>query len=156
MAKLSIQFKSDFSMPAIIAAWYVLSVTPGIMVWVLGMPVSYWDLFPAPMTRSVIYPGPAYASVVASLVFGVIATFYLSKIIIISGLNFFCRALALASSIACIVFLGTMNPFDQAGYASKIATQVLAIGDWVFIAALGTVTGFLFSLSLTIGISRKR
>lgn len=156
MARASIQYKSDFSISALLVTWFVLSVMPGIMVWVLGIHVPHWDLFPAPMSRSVYFPGPAYASLVTSLVVGVLATFHLSKSMIISGLNPFWRVSSIGMAIACIAFMATMNPFVSSNYAGQIASQVLVIGDWLVIAGIGTVVSFAFSLLLTIGISRQR
>lgn len=156
MSRFSIQFNNDFSFGAVLAGWLMLSLMPGIMVWVLGIHVPHWEYFPAPMARSTYHPGSAYASLVSSMVVGVLASLYLPRITSIYGVNPFWRCLALSGAIACLAFLAVFNPFVTSNYVGRIALEVLAILDWVLIAFVGTITSFLFALLVTIGISSNR
>lgn len=155
MRKLSIQYRSDFHIAALLALWFVLAIMAGILVWVLSVHVPHLAYFNAPMIRAVSQPGPAYASLVVAIAIGLLAPFHLAKSLIIRGVTPAMRFVCILAGIGCIAFLAEVNPFTNRFYAGQIASEVLAFTGWVLIAATGTVASFFFSVFMTVGIARQ-
>lgn len=150
MKFISLEKRSDFSLPAFFAGWAVLAMLPGLIVWMLGIGVPRIEYFPAPVVSVVTYQSAAYASIVTAFGLALLAAFRLAAGLRVKSISPFWRSICLLGALAAPSLTGGFNPFEYNNIVTRVLYELVAIGDWVTVSLMAISTSFGFAVCMAL------